>query len=161
MLPKVFPQPTERRIDAIEDEDSALGATADDEGASDEEDDSGSGTIDDDDFSKIVDEETISVILDEDEISTASEENPDSTEEEISRIVEDEEIAKFPEDIARLVLTEDDSADGEKLSLTPEEDSADNPCVASWGIADTELSSQFQIARAIPSKQNDLRCRFI
>jgi hypothetical protein len=166
MLPKDFPQPMDLRTDGVaEDEDSALGAI-DEEDATEENEDFGSGTTDDDDFSKIVDEEIVVLATDEvasvdEEISTTAEEIAVSADDTISRDAEDEETAKSSGGIAISVLTEDDSADGEEISLTPEEDSVNVPCVTSCGIADTELSSQFQMARATPSKQNDLKCRFI
>lgn len=166
-LPKDFPQPTERFTDVPEDEDSVFGAT-DDEDCVTEEDDFGvieddetltaiddeevSLTVDDDDFSEIAEDEFAAFFSDEaasddEEISTTAEEIAFSAEDVASKVAEDEDSVKSSEDIA--------------MSALPEEDSACNPCVTSCTAAETELSSQFQKARATPNKQNDLRCGFI
>lgn len=161
MLPKDFPQPMERFTDVPEDEDSVFGATDDEDGVTEEDDEDfgateddetltatddeeASRTVDDDDISEIDDEEFAAFCSDK---AVSDDEETSTTAEEIAFSAEDENSVKFSEDIAMSDLSEDDSDC--------------NPCVVSCSATETELSSQFHMASATPSKQNDLRCGFI
>lgn len=152
MLPKDFPQPMERFTDVPEDEDSVFGATDDEDGVT-EEDDEDFGATEDDETLTATDDEEASRTVDDDDISEIDDEEFAAFFSD-KAVSDEEEISTTAEEIAF-------SAEDDKISLASEEDSVNVPCVASCTVADTELSSQFQIARAIPSKQNDLRCGFI